>query len=133
MIPDHISEEVRLMRANTISPSSRQAYRAATTQFLIWLLDNNPAVLNPHFIDAMQVDSNATAVHEYLDLAPDHPPIIFESFNINHFMQYIVSLRKADGSRLSYSTYNTHRAALFNIFRDYKIPMVEPLVSELKN
>lgn len=61
------------------------------------------------------------------------PPILFEDFEVNHFMQFIVSLRKPDGNKLSYSSYNTHRAALYNVFRDYKMSMSESLQSELKN
>ena len=33
-----VEEEVRLLRANTISSASRKVYLSATTQFLLWLL-----------------------------------------------------------------------------------------------
>ncbi|KAG7351570.1 hypothetical protein IV203_010930 [Nitzschia inconspicua] len=47
------------------------------------------------------------------------------------FMEWIVSARKEDGSTPTYSTYNCHRAWLFNLFRDYKQD-IAPLQSELK-
>ena len=128
-----VEEEVRLLRANTISSASRKVYLSATTQFLLWLLYNNPTLLHANFVNRVQDDPTAETVHKYLQSAPENPPILFEDFEVNHFMQFIVSLRKPDGNKLSYSSYNTHRAALFNVFRDYKISMSESLQSELKN
>jgi hypothetical protein len=128
-----VEEEVRLLRANTISSASRKVYLSATTQFLLWLLYNNPTLLHANFVNRVQDDPTAETVHKYLQSAPENPPILFEDFEVNHFMQFVVSLRKPDGNKLSYSSYNTHRAAWFNVFRDYKMSMSESLQSELKN
>src|SRR5690606_17443297 len=40
------------------------------------------------------------------------------------FLAYLASIRKPDGSLLTSAGYGTHRASLFNLFRDYneKIP-----------
>jgi hypothetical protein len=42
-------------------------------------------------------------------------------------------LRKRDGSRPKITAYNSHRAALFNLFRDYRVVMSDELVAELRN
>lgn len=48
-------------------------------------------------------------------------------------MTSIVSLRKADGSKPSYASYNSHRSAFYNMFRLYEREMSATLSSELRN
>lgn len=47
-------------------------------------------------------------------------------------MTYVISLRAEDGTCLTASSYNTHRAALFNLYRDYGEQMPVDLTNELK-
>jgi hypothetical protein len=46
-------------------------------------------------------------------------------------MSWLLTLKKADGGSLSYSSYNTHRAGLFNLFRLYNVAMPNTLEREL--
>ncbi len=46
-------------------------------------------------------------------------------------MVWLLSLRKADGSSPGYSTFNSHRAALFNLYRDYNQRMRSERSDEL--
>eukprot|EP00644_Phytophthora_capsici_P018376 jgi/Phyca11/130110/e_gw1.91.143.1 len=43
-----------------------------------------------------------------------------------------MTLKHRDGSPLSYSALNTHRAALFNLYRDFGFTMAKTLESELQ-
>lgn len=56
------------------------------------------------------------------------PPINFELLGAKDFLIWLISLRKPDGSKPSFSTYNTHRAALFNLFREYNMTVGSRLV-----
>ncbi|KAG7371051.1 protein-L-isoaspartate O-methyltransferase [Nitzschia inconspicua] len=71
------------------------------------------------------------AIRRFLADAPNNAPVKFKDFNVQDFMEWIVSVRKEDGSTPTSSTYNCHRAGLFNLFRDYKQD-IAPLQSELK-
>lgn len=62
----------------------------------------------------------------------NEPLVKLDLLTVKVFLRFIISMKRADGSKLTNSTYNGHRAALFNQFRDYKIPMPEDLKSELK-
>ena len=73
-----VEEEIRLLRANTISSASRKVYISATTQFLLWPLYNNPTLLHANFVNRDQDDPTAETVHKYLQSAPENPSILFE-------------------------------------------------------
>ena len=45
------------------------------------------------------------------------PPLKFETFNVDAFLSWILTLKKSP------STCSTHRSALFNLFRDFNVPM----------
>jgi hypothetical protein len=49
------------------------------------------------------------------------------------FMTWLMSLRKNDGEKPGDSSYGSHQAGLFNLFRDYKVPIPRELKVELKN
>ena len=49
------------------------------------------------------------------------------------FMTWLLSLRKKNGDTYASSSYNSHRAALFNLYRDFGATMSTELESELKN
>jgi hypothetical protein len=51
--------------------------------------------------------------------------------SVADFMTWIVSLRTSSGERPGYSTYNSHRSAFFNLFRNYGETMDAHLSSEL--
>jgi hypothetical protein len=103
---------------------------------LVWLLENKPYLLTEEFIS---LTSNhlpsqlKITVQSLLDRAPLHEPLKWHLFTAPEFMTWVVSLKKPDGQKPGYSTYNTHRAALFNLFRDYKQIMSSTLTRELTN
>jgi hypothetical protein len=70
-------------------------------------------------------------IEEKLAAAPLNTPILFDTLTADVFLSFIVSLRKKDGSKLGASSCNTHRAALFNLFRNYHKVMGTELEKEL--
>lgn len=61
-------------------------------------------------------------------------PLEFAALTAKDFVTWLVTLERKDGGVLSYSSaLNTHRASLFNLFRDYGYTMSKPLESELTN
>ncbi|GLE05416.1 hypothetical protein PINS_up014429 [Pythium insidiosum] len=124
------------IRANTVSRKSRQAYEATWTRFLSWLIDMKPERMPQVFKDAVagqECSSLRKSVRSCLDADVDRvcPPILFNALQADDFIQWLLSIRKGDGGECGYSTYNCHRAALFNLYREYKFVMSETLQSEL--
>ncbi|KAG7340343.1 hypothetical protein IV203_023886 [Nitzschia inconspicua] len=139
-MPDHADEDsnfdaeeaVRVIRTNTISKKSRDVYDGSIAQMLKWFYDNKRHLLTEQFIQYGITYGFAKAdIRRFLADAPSNAPVKFEDFNVQDFMEWIVSVRKEDGSTPTYSTYNCRRAGLFNLFRDYKQD-IAPLQSELK-
>ncbi|OWZ18978.1 hypothetical protein PHMEG_0006839 [Phytophthora megakarya] len=62
----------------------------------------------------------------------DDSPIDFDHLDAEVFEIWLLTLRKTDGSMLSNSALNTHRAGFFNIYRDYGRQMRPVMESELK-
>ncbi|KAG7346961.1 hypothetical protein IV203_006030 [Nitzschia inconspicua] len=139
-MPDHADEDsnfdaeeaVRVIRTNTISKKSRDVYDGSIAKMLKWFYDNKRHLLTEQFIQYGITYGFAKAdIRRFLADAPSNAPVKFEDFNVQDFMEWIVSVRKEDGSTPTYSTYNCRRAGLFNLFRDYKQD-IAPLQSELK-
>ncbi|KAJ0399556.1 hypothetical protein ATCC90586_002932 [Pythium insidiosum] len=59
------------------------------------------------------------------------PPVEFSRLEASDFVQWLLSLKKQDGSQLGYAAFNNHRAALFNLYREYQFTMSVNLKSEL--
>jgi hypothetical protein len=129
-----LQAEVSLIRANTVTSTFRSAYRRSTVKFLIWLHDHRRELLSSACIDYLEDKPNRSdALLELLSSAPRTPPIMFDTITAADFLMWIVTLRKTDGSTPGYSSYNSHRAAFFNLFRDYEQTMSKRLESELSN
>jgi hypothetical protein len=129
-----LEHQVDDVRANTVSSSSRTIYMNSATKFIEWLVANNTSLLTDEFLSQIAHAHNVVAfTRQWLSGAPSNPPIRFAQLTAREFFVWIVSLKKSDGTRPGYSTYNTHRAALFNLFRDYQVTMTKALEVELKN
>lgn len=129
-------EEVANIRKNTVSDSSRYLYNSSNIKFLLFLLENRPDLLTSEFLDSVKdVDGNDDLRKEILKIldSQDVPPVRFNLLTATDFLAWIVSLKKKDGKPLAFSTFNTHRAALFNLYRDFRVPMSSELSEELSN
>jgi hypothetical protein len=129
-----LAAEVSSIRANTVAAGSKAAYRRSAVKFLAWLYIQRQDLLTNECMAYLNAATDRTvALFELLSRAPQTPPIAFDTIQASDFLMWIVTLRKSDGSTPGYSTYNTHRAAFFNLFRDYKRTMSKDLESELSN
>ncbi len=135
-LTDHEAEVARLRR-NTVSRSSRAAYRGSTVKFLQWMYVHKHHLLSDGWLSWMIPDANGDVpkanVRDALNQVPIVHPLKFSEITAQDFMTWMVTLKKADGTRPGYSSFNTHRAALFNLFRDCGYTMSRDLETELKN
>jgi len=121
---DTTMEELENEVSNTVATISKNIYRNSSTRMLVWILENKPYLLTEEFIGLTSKKLSPFAVKKtvksLLDGAPLHEPLKWHLFMAPEFMTCIASLKKPEGEKPGYLTYNTHRAALFNLFRDYK-------------
>jgi hypothetical protein len=93
--------------------------------------------LTNQFFEAVEMDDTLQPTDESLrkalNLGPNNPPIMFNLVTARDFLTWIVSLVKKDGTSPGYSTFNSHRAAFFNLFRDFGVTMSKTLEFELRN
>ncbi|ETK72441.1 hypothetical protein L915_20444 [Phytophthora nicotianae] len=123
---------------NTVSPSSRAAYVNSYCRFVSWVHQNHPNFIPVAFADRVGVTEGLSEAQIRRRIKPlltrkhDDPPLTFGNLDPEVFETWLLTLRKADGSMLSYSAFNTHRAGLFNIYRDYVQQMGPAMEKELK-
>ncbi|KAG7350981.1 hypothetical protein IV203_010341 [Nitzschia inconspicua] len=139
-MPDHADQDsnfdaeeaVGIVRTDTISQKSRDVYDGSIARMLKWFFDNKRHLLSEEFIQFGITHGFSKAdIRRFLADAPSNAPVKFNDVNVQDFIEWIDSIRKEDGSTPTYSTYNSHRAGIFNLFRDYKQNIV-PFQSELK-
>jgi hypothetical protein len=140
-----LQAEVAAIRANTVSPKSRDTYRRSSSRFLLWCYEKKRTLLTQQFINTFEehipprkrviaIASTQKWIKIYLEgSTSETPPIKFQALKAEDFMMWIVTLKKRDGSKPGNSAYSTHRAALFNLFRDHKVRMSQDLETELAN
>ena len=123
---EDLEKQVEQVRTNTMSKSSREVYKRSYGRFLTWIAKSKPDLLSPTFearlgnISELDDLSLRIKVKQLLSDFPEDLPIKFEILEASFFVSWLLTLKKVDGKPLSYSALNTHRAGLFNFFRDYK-------------
>ncbi|ETO85828.1 hypothetical protein F444_00562 [Phytophthora nicotianae P1976] len=68
----------------------------------------------------------------HLNLDEDNPPLQFDVLQSDVFEAWLLTLEKRDGSTLSFSALKTHRAGLFNLYRDYGCEMSAAMEKDLR-
>ena len=120
---EELEEKVTEIERNAVAQVSRGIYQNSSARFLKWVYVNKRHLLTQSFISSVELDSNGEptdhSIKSILSIQPEQPPIHFEELTARDFLTWIVSLRKKDGTVPGYSSYNSHRSALFNLFRDY--------------
>lgn len=137
---------VKSIRKDTVAAKSRGIYILSNARFLAWLFENKPHLLTDSTLAALEQEQTqqrtrltskevVKILKELLD--DNHPgqdhPLKFDELTVTDFMTWIVTLKKKDGSEPCYSTNNSHRAALFNLFRDSGVHMARDFELELQN
>ncbi len=130
-----VHDEVAAVRENAVAQRSRQIYRSSTYRFLEWLLHNRRDLLTADFTSAMEIDNDTPCIDRIKRIVTEGAilPIRFGDMQAKDFIYWLLTLRRRDGGRPGYSTYNSHRSALFNMYRDYAVLMNKPLETELKH
>ena len=126
---------VDTIRQNTVSQSSRTVYLSSSSRLIMWLLQNKPDLVTDDFKDSFSEENPPTQkkIVAYLQHAPNNPhPIHFERISARDFVTWLVTLQTRNGDP-SYSSYNSHRTAFFNLFRNYHQTMSPTLETELSN
>ncbi|ETP43838.1 hypothetical protein F442_09525 [Phytophthora nicotianae P10297] len=129
-----LKEKIRGIRENT---RSRTTYQKSYCRFLAWVVQNKSELVSAPFAERLGDTSNCSLhqlrsrVKEKLCPQSSIIPLEFEALTAEDCVTWLVTLTRKDGSGLSYSALNTHRASLFNLYRDYGCTMSKALESEL--
>eukprot|EP00644_Phytophthora_capsici_P010188 jgi/Phyca11/120278/e_gw1.41.290.1 len=129
--------QVRQIRENTVTARSRTTYQNSYCRFLAWLLENKQHLIVSQFaecvggIGAYTPQQLRSRFKEAINQNHRVEPIIFDTLSAEDFVTWLVTLKRKGCGALSYAALNTHRAGLFNLFRDYGKIMSKTLESEL--
>ena len=121
---------LRYLRESTITASSRTAYRQSQSRFLAYCLSHHPSVVKPSFrvkLGDLPTSSSSLARKIKQNLTTEECPVNFEEISSDIFGNYLLSLRKKNGERPSLATYLTHRTALFDLYRTYRMKMPDEM------
>jgi hypothetical protein len=140
IIPLHaLQEEVREVFNQQVKAKTRNAYARSQVKFLLWSFENTPNILAEDFRSELQTRSSSikeqTAFVRNVIGPParlDCAPLKWDTFAAEDFGAWIQSLRKKNGQAPGFGSLSSHRAALFNLFRDFKICMKPMLEERLK-
>eukprot|EP00924_Labyrinthula_sp_SR-Ha-C_P009264 maker-scaffold_2-snap-gene-18.1-mRNA-1 protein AED:0.11 eAED:0.13 QI:0/0/0/0.5/1/1/2/0/208 len=134
-----ISQHVSEIRGNTISQNSQSSYEGSYIQFLAWRVRNKPYVLAEDFLNKLKEGSDAEApmslilIRKTGKIFPNLPPLKFDELDVETFMSWIVTKKRSDGSIFSFSSYSSHRSALYSLYCQHKVHFSPEFKDELKN
>ena len=130
-------EHIEYWERSRISSSSHNVYHNSLSRFFNWLYIKVPQILKPEFIeqclDRERNELIRQSIVHFLE-RKEYEPVHFPNLDANLFKCFIASLRTSNGQRLSPSTYQTYRSALYNLFVIYgQLPLYAALNDNLKN
>ena len=129
------SQEVQNIRENAISRNSRIIYLNSTVRFILFLHEKAPTVLSEDLrslLEGQTDDNNISKTIKSVLTEKSCIPFNFELISDEVFINFIISMKNSNGTLLTASAYNGHRAALFNVFRDYEKVMSSQMSANLK-
>jgi len=96
--------------------------------------------LNQGFVDLFGVEwssltdsAKKKAIKEKLQTFPPVNMLDFDVLDTNHFMTFLITLKRPNGQDLTYSSLNTHRAGFNFLYRLYNVRKPDVLEFELVN
>ena len=121
---EKLKSELDEVKSNKLNHATRVQYLSGNTAFIIFLFENYPEVLIPHFLESYksvkEVDEKklfVKFVKESLEMSRVCP-IDIKAFKVEVFMTYLLSLKRSDGIFFSYSCYDGKRSALVHLFSE---------------
>lgn len=130
-----LQEQTAQVRTQMISPRSRNIYGSSILHFLRWVYEFKPHLLTDEF-RAIKEDGQVPTrreVLDFMDIRPRIPPLKFEDIQAPDFVNWVLTVRKADGSIPVFATFNGYRSALGNLFRDYGYTVSQEFKDEMSN
>jgi hypothetical protein len=120
MEPSIISQRLTEIRRNMITPESRRIYSGSVARFLLWIYNIHPEMMNQSFLSRLSGPINKKTLRDAIlnQLDPSCPPISLQDLSIDLFMEWIVTIQAEE---VGFGSLNSHRSALFNLFRDYNL------------
>ena len=105
---------------NAIDEKSRAQYVRSSAKFLAWLIAKerpksvDQRIITEQFMSEYDSRGPEKRIQAYLFDAPSSGrcPIKIDKFDIETFMQWLLTIKKRDGTNSGQSTYNTHRSAM---------------------
>ena len=95
----NIDQRVEEIRRLSIHEKSRKQYNPANTQFIIYLMSENPPLITTALQEKV-VGKSTDEIKKIIgnDLQNRSPaPIVFEQLEPKYFIQWLLSLRKGNG------------------------------------
>ena len=128
-----IQTELENLRNMNVGTGSRAGYERSSGHFILWLDRHKPHLIPEAFRQASQSPSLTWSfIRESIQRHdPGLPPIHFDEVSADDFLEWIITLRKVDGEKPSYSMLNGHRSALKNLYRDYRKTLNPDVNTEL--
>lgn len=120
---DDLARKVTEIQRNTVSTRSRAVYENSYGRFITWIILYKPHLVSPAFaqrlgdVSGLSFKQLRKRIKPLLDRNVTRPPLRFDSMQMDVFGAWLLTLEKADGSRLSYSALNTHRAVFLFVSR----------------
>jgi hypothetical protein len=115
--------EVDDIRANTVASNSRKIYHNYIAKFIKFCVYNEPSLITEELQVALGSPIESEAVLDKIRLfcqTSTVPPIKLSQLTAKTFVMFLVSLRKSNTQKPGKSVYNSHRSALFNLYRDFR-------------
>ncbi|ETK88725.1 hypothetical protein L915_07060 [Phytophthora nicotianae] len=130
-----LEKKVAEIKRNRVSARSRAVYQNSYGRFVAWVVLHKPQLLTPAFAQRLGDVSDLSIIQlrkTHLNLDEANPPLQFDVLQSDVFEAWLLTLEKRDGSTLSFSALNTHRAGLFNLYRDYGCEMSVAMEKDLR-
>ena len=132
----NVQEEIQGLRDNVISQRSRSVYTNSTVKFVEWLLEHKPELITEEFKEKLnQLPAESSTYVKGKKVLEEHSdclPIHLTNMGTDVFLSWILSLKKRDGMKPSFTVYNTHRSALCNLYRKASMSMPDRMEKELR-
>ena len=129
--PEHAEwhRQMKLVARNRITDDTRKQYNKKNEALTMWIYNHSPDQLKESFLGIFRgaVESGENvALLKAISIAVTERelcPLDPDNFSVETFFTYLLSLRRADGTYYSYSTYDSKRSALMHMFRNEKHSM----------
>lgn len=129
---------------NPVGQSTVTSYNYQNALYVLYLYENDRTLLTDTAVlalDQVVADSTTLTVAAKAKklrekakelVSGSSCPVKLAELSATKFLQYLLSLKLADGSPLSAHSYGSKRAALFHLYRSFRISQSDIFQSELK-